>query len=136
VRQPLTIVLLSAVCGVVGCSSGGGTGPTATITAPRTVAPTTTSTTIALVPQSSPDEAANRLLAAWHGGDRAGAARVATPAAVATVFAHPPVDFTDRGCQDPIGGQASCAFGAGGGLVTVHTVNQAGGWLVDQVTFS
>ncbi|MHB8464841.1 MAG: hypothetical protein ACYDD7_08395 [Acidimicrobiales bacterium] len=91
--------------------------------------------TTVIAPQPSPDVAANALLQAWQVGDRAVAARVASASAVATLFAHAPQPVSDRGCQDPVGGQASCAFGVGSGLVTVHTVMAGGGWIVDEVGF-
>ncbi len=87
------------------------------------------------MPVGSPDAAAGALFGAWHAGDRAAAGRVATPSAVATLFFYPPGSFSDRGCQDPISGQAMCAFGVGSGLVQVQTVMAlAGGWYVQSLT--
>ena len=83
----------------------------------------------------SPDAAANALFAAWEHGDRVGARRVATADAVATLFFYPQTPVSDRGCQDPLNGQAACAFGVGGGLVQLQTVTAlVGGWYVESLT--
>jgi hypothetical protein len=100
--------------------------------ATTTVAPATT--TEALVPQRTPDIAARSLFDAWSKGDRAAALHVATPAAVAALFARPVASYSDRGCQDPISDRALCAFGVGDGLAQVGTVSLAGGWVVETVT--
>jgi hypothetical protein len=103
--------------------------PASTSTAPST------STTVALAPLSSPDAAANALINAWRGGDRAGALRVALPAAVDAMFGHPVQPTNDRGCQDPIGGSSTCAFMYGSGLLTLQTTTVSGGWVVQSATF-
>jgi hypothetical protein len=112
--------------------------PAATTTTAQPLSPTTaapTATTEALVPQSSPDVAARALFDAWSKGDHAAALRVATPAAVAALFAQPVASYSDRGCQDPISARALCAFEIGDGLAQVATVSVlAGGWVVDTVT--
>jgi hypothetical protein len=115
--------------------------PPSTAPAPsaaRTTAPPATTvqppTTEALIPQESPEIAARALFDAWSKGDRVGALHVATPAAVAALFAHPVASYSDRGCQDPISDRALCAFGLGGGLAQVGTVSLAGGWVVETVT--
>ena len=78
--------------------------------------------------------AATALFDAWRRGDRHGALQVATQVAVDTLFARPPQADSDRGCQEPLNGQSSCAFGVGGGLVQVQTVTLAGGWVVQSVS--
>jgi len=152
---PVLIVaaLTVGALAVAACSSAGprsapttGTGPattttvatttpfptTTTVAAATTAAPTTT--TPALSPQPTPLAAASALLAAWRAGDRAGAGRVATPAAVAALFAGAPQAYTDRGCQDPLNGTSACAFGAGSGLIQLQTLNVPAGWIVQSVT--
>jgi hypothetical protein len=132
VRGRLIVLILVLTAS---CSSGSHRSTPAT-TRPTTVTTTRPApTTTVLAPQPTPSQAANAFLNAWRTGDRVTAARVALPGAVAEVFVHPPADFSNRGCQDPVGGQASCAFGSGGGLIAVHTVMSGSGWLVDQVTF-
>ena len=131
----LAIVLLAA------CGGGGTSATTATTAGPTTIAaaarPTTStaSSAVSLIPQTSPDVAAVALLNAWRAGDRVAAARVATPDAVASLFAQPPQSFSARGCQDPIGGRSACSFGVGGGVVDLNTVTIAGGWVTDSVVF-
>jgi hypothetical protein len=112
-------------------------GPTITGPSPTTVAPTTT-TTVALIPQETPDLAARALLNAWHDGDRHAALVVAVPTAVMALFAQAPEAFSDRGCQQPLNGAASCAFGLGGdaAIAQVQTVSLAGGWVVQAVSIA
>ena len=134
----VAIVVLLTACG--GGGGGGKSTPSATTNppspSPSTATQTTTTTTqVSQIPQASPDAAAVAVLNAWRAGDRAAAARVATPTAIATLFAQPPQGFSSRGCQDPLAGRSACSFGIGGGLVDVNTVTLAGGWLVDGVTF-
>ena len=123
---------------VLGCSSSRpartSPPPAASPSTTQAQAPSTTAA-IALIPQGSPDTAATTLLTAWRAGDPTLAAKVAIPAVIAAVFGRPAQAFSDRGCQDPVGGQSSCAFAVGGGLVSVHTVTLAGGWVVDQIAF-
>jgi hypothetical protein len=107
-----------------------------TSTTSRPAATTTTVAPPRLIPQVSPDAAANAVLSAWARGDIPTASLVATPTGLAQVFAHPPSSFSDRGCQVPIANQATCSFGiTSGGLANVHTVVLANGWVVDQVIF-
>jgi hypothetical protein len=143
-------VLAAALLAIAACSSSGGSphppaaapAPSATPSAPASSPPATASlttaqptvTTQALIPQESPDLAAKALFDAWSKGDRVGALHVATPAAVAALFAHPVVPYSDRGCQDPISARALCAFGLGSGLAQIGTVTLAGGWVVETVT--
>jgi hypothetical protein len=114
----------------------GAAAPAAPITSPAATATTVrpTTTTEALIPQESPDLAAQALFSAWGRGDRAAALHVATPAAVAALFDRPVAAFSDRGCQQPISERALCAFAVGSGLAQVGTVNLAGGWVVEAVT--
>ena len=93
-----------------------------------------TTTTEPLVPQKSPDIAAQSLFDAWRRGDRSAALHVATPAAVAVLFGQPVASYSDRGCQDPISDRALCAFGIGSSLAQIGTVSLAGGWVVETVT--
>ena len=118
------------------CSSGSGS-PARTSLAPTTTvhAPPTTAAPPGLIPQDSPGTAATTLFRAWSTGNRRLAGQVATPAVVDALFGRPATDVSNRGCQDPVGGQASCAFRAGDGLVQVHTVTLAGGWVVDSIVF-
>lgn len=132
------------VGGVAGCGTSS-TGHASATTSPSgtstTAAPASTSTmastttTLALAPLSSPDAAANALINAWRGGDRAGALRVALPAAVDSVFGQAVQPTNDRGCQDPIGGSSTCAFMYGSGLLTLQTTMVSGGWVVQSATF-
>jgi hypothetical protein len=120
-------------------------GTTTPTTAPRpttTTGPTIPTTTAppAIPPalQSSPDAAAQAFVGRWAVGDRGGATTVATPAAVAALFAAPYPgggDAQDRGCAtspSPV----VCTFGPYGGanpnlpIYSITTVQAPGGWYV------
>ena len=95
-----------------------------------------TATTVGLVAQASPERAAAALLDAWHRGDPVGAAQVATPAAVTSLFARPSAPTETRGCQNPLEGVATCSFGMNGTLLNLHAeATLAGGWIIDVATF-
>lgn len=142
VAAALTLPLALAGCGKGGHSTPPTTPPT---TAP---APTTTTTTPApattvytpSAPQSSPDDAAGQLVQLWASGNRSGAASIASPAAVASLFAAPYPGAglaIDRGCGDT---PMVCTFGPPGGAnpndaIYELFVNQtAKGWYVGSVT--
>jgi hypothetical protein len=135
--------------GATSCGSGSGhAGPT---TVPTTTPPTTrprprpTTTTVfkPTAPQVSPDDSAAQLVHAWATGDRPLASSVATPAAVATLFAVPypgePAAIP-RGCSSafpPI----VCSYGPPGGATPADPLFEiylsqtaAGGWFVSSVT--
>ena len=124
---------------MAGCGRSSAPSPVAP---PQPSQPTTTvaaaaatTTTVAVIAQQTPDLAATMLFTSWRAGDRTGALRVAAAGAVDTLFAHPPVAFSDRGCQSGLNGQSYCAFGVAGGLVQLLTVAFNGGWVVQTVTF-
>ena len=114
--------------------------PPAPTTTTTIAVPTTAAPVIPPAPQPSPDAAANALVGYWASGNRATALRVATPQAVATLFAvkYPDGLAINRGCSSafpPI----ICTFGApGGGPVNAPIYqlleSQApGGWYVSSV---
>lgn len=118
--------------------------PTTTTTTPTTTTttpPTTTTTQAApSAPRSTADQAATALVQAWAAGNQAQALTVATPAAVATIFAnHYQSGFAiDRGCN--LASPATCAFGPPGGASPADplysiTVDKtpAGAWYVSNV---
>jgi hypothetical protein len=91
--------------------------------------------------QASADDAADALVSAWASGDRTTALSVATPQAVATLFAvpYPRGLAIDRGCSSgfvPV----TCTFGAPGGGPPTASIFQlsvsqtSGGWYVSSVT--
>jgi hypothetical protein len=91
-------------------------------------------------PQPSPDAAANALVGYWASGNRTTALRVATPQAVATLFAvaYPSGLAINRGCTSafpPI----ICTFGAPGGgpvnapIYQLLETQAPGGWYVSSV---
>ncbi len=99
--------------------------PTTTTTVPTTTAPTTAGTTappttaapaIPAAPQPSAEDAANALVGYWASGNRAGASRVATAQAVATLFAvaYPNGLAINRGCSSSFS-PIVCTYGAPGG---------------------
>jgi hypothetical protein len=116
--------------------------PALTTTAPPTTVPvpTTAAPVIPPAPQPTAEAAATALVGYWASGNRATALRVATPQAVATLFAvrYPSGLAIDRGCTSafpPI----ICTFGAPGGGPTNAPIYQLyesqapGGWYVGSV---
>jgi len=114
------------------------TSTTTTTTSPPP--PTTTTVAVPGSPQPSAEGAATSLVSAWATGNNARALTVATPDAVATLFAVPYRSgfAIDRGCTSaflPL----ICTFGPpGGGPVNAAiyqlSVSQApGGWYVSSV---
>ena len=102
--------------------------------------PTAASTTAyaPVTPEPSAPAAAARLVATWQAGDRVSAAEVASPAAVASLFAVPPKGLQARGCSDgapPVDCTYADRAGAGAGLYDFSVGAAAGGhWYVVAVT--
>ena len=101
---------------------------------------TTVAPVVPPAPQPSPETAANALVGYWASGNRATALRVATPQAVATLFAvHYPSGLAiNRGCTTafpPI----ICTYGAPGGgpenapIYQLYETQAPGGWYVSSV---
>jgi hypothetical protein len=102
--------------------------------------PTTAPPAVPPAPQPSAEDAADALVGYWADGNRTSALRVATPAAVSTLFAvaYPSGLAINRGCTDafpPI----ICTYGAPGGGPTNAPIYQLyesqapGGWYVGSV---
>jgi hypothetical protein len=148
------VVVLAAACGSSDAAapptspSTSTTAPPTTTTAPTTTtppvtappAPTTTAPAIPPAPQPSPEVAANALVGYWASGNRATALRVATPQAVATLFAVPYPNglANNRGCTSAFA-PIICTFGAPGGgpvnapIYQVYVTQAPGGWYVSSV---
>jgi hypothetical protein len=104
---------------------------------------TSTTTTMAALPTTlspSADAAASALVSSWSTGNRAAALTVATPTAVATLFAAP---YTSglaiaRGCSTEFS-PIVCTYGPPGGASPSDAIYQilvsqtAGGWYVSSV---
>jgi hypothetical protein len=119
-----------------GTANGPGSAPAAsTTTAPSTTAPPTTAAYQPTSPQPSPDDAASQLVQDWGNGDRAGAAAVAAPTAVTSLFAVPypgsSLDF--RGCSGTFS-PAVCSYRDGSSfdspLIQLTTTQLPAGWYV------
>ncbi|MBV9660713.1 MAG: hypothetical protein JO337_06110 [Acidimicrobiales bacterium] len=148
-RTGRTVLSATVLSATVLAACGSGRGPTTA--SPRTVSPTTTassttassttasSTTVFAPadPQSSPDRAAARLVAAWAGGNQAEAASVASPLAVATLFStpYPAGALQARGCTDPTANPGSCTYRntSTDGIYEITVVDGASGWYVSAV---
>jgi hypothetical protein len=145
---------LLAGCGGHGHPAAGPTttAPDSTRTVPATTTPPTPPTTPsrstsppttawrATAPQPSAEGAADDLVSDWAIGNRAGARTLATPAAVAALFAAPyPGEglAIARGCSDDFG--IVCAYGPPGGanpndaLYELTMYHGATGWFVGSV---
>jgi hypothetical protein len=109
--------------------------PVTTTSAPTTIPPTTV---YKPHPQSSPAEAAAVLVDSWSKNDRAAAAQVATPSAVATLFANafPSGFIQDRGCSAPADGPATCTYRntRTNGIYELYISPYGGGWYVSSAT--
>jgi hypothetical protein len=115
--------------------------PSSSTSRPPPPKSTPSTTYRAAAPQASPDGAAARLIGAWAAGDRPTARRVATPGAVATLFAvaYPGQGLAvSRGCSStfvPI----VCTYGPPGGASPTDPVfeiavsQSAGRWYVSSV---
>ncbi len=114
--------------------------PPASSTTTTAAAPTTTTAVVPPAPQPSAEAAADALVGYWSSGNRTTALRVATPQAVATLFAvkYPSGLAINRGCTDafpPI----ICTYGAPGGgpvnapIYQLLETQVAGGWYVSSV---
>ncbi len=113
---------------------------TSATTAPAPTSPPTTAWKPS-APQATADAAAAALVAAWAGGDRAGASGVATPDSVTTLFAaaYPgPGLAISRGCSSafqPI----VCTYGPPGGaspsdaIYEIMVSQVPAGWYVSSV---
>jgi hypothetical protein len=103
--------------------------------------PTTTTTAVPPTRQGTAQAAADRLVGAWAGGDRARASAGATADAVETLFAvpYPAGQAVDRGCSTGAA-PVACSFGPPGGgnpgdPIFILQVAQAadGSWYVSAV---
>ncbi len=114
--------------------------PAPTTTATTVPVPTTAAPVIPPAPQPSAQDAADALVGYWAEGNRPSALRVATPAAVATLFAvkYPSGLAINRGCTSafpPI----ICTYGAPGGgpvnapIYQLYESQAPGGWYVRSV---
>lgn len=144
----LALLVVSAVALlVVHLHPTGGAGPThldaaSTTTLPARNTNANTTTTVALPTALKPgaEAAAEALVSSWSSGNKTAALTVATPAAVAALFAAPYRSglAIDRGCSTsftPI----VCTFGPPGGasqndpIYEVRVSQTAGGWYVSSV---
>ena len=150
----LALILAAAVAGPAVLSSCGGSGsaPGAGAQAPSTspVPASTTSTTTAPTttvdpntpppaPQPTSEQASAAFINGWMAGNRARSASVATPAAVATLYAtaYAGQPLTDRGCTDafpPIECTWGPYAGGAGSIYQVQVTQAANGWYVSGVT--
>lgn len=118
------------------------TSRSSTSRAPTTTPRRTTTTTAAQwrprAPQGSPYAATSQLLTAWSAHNRAAALKVASPAAVARLFAlkYPSAGLLQDGCSTPpANAPSSCTYryGSTQDLLSVSVTNFASGWGVTGV---
>jgi hypothetical protein len=111
-----------------------------TTTTTTAAAPTTTAAVVPPAPQPSAEAAADALVSYWSSGNRTTALRVATPQAVATLFAvkYPSGLAINRGCTDAFP-PLICTYGAPGGgpvnapIYQLYETQAPGGWYVSSV---
>jgi hypothetical protein len=156
-RRPATVVAL-AVTGLAvlgGCGRGASSAPAPTaspttrpavpttrpaVPTTRAVAPTASTTPAPpSSPKATPGAASAALIADWEAGDRAGAATVATAAAVAALFAkaYGGEPLNDRGCSSSF--EIVCSWGPYAGASSADALYQitmataGGSWYVSSV---
>lgn len=113
-------------------------GTTTTTSASRTT--TTTAVALPTALQPSAEGATTALVSNWATGNRSAALTVATPAAVATLFAVPYASgqALDRGCSTSFS-PIICTFGPPGGasptdpIYEIDVTEASGGWYVSSV---
>lgn len=111
-----------------------------TTTSSRPAASTTTTAAIPSALKPDPDTAASALVSSWASGNRATALTVASPSAVAALFAAPYKSglAEDRGCSTAFS-PIVCTFGPPGGASPTDAIYQidvsqaSGGWYVSAV---
>lgn len=150
VALALVLGLVLAACGTSHGAATSTTPPTtnpapaapvsAAPTAPPATAPSTTRD-VPRAPQGSPDAAAAALVNAWASGDRPAAGTVATPGAVAALFAlpYPGAGLAlSRGCSTGFA-PIVCTYGPPGGaaptdrVFEISVAQDAAGWYVTSV---
>jgi hypothetical protein len=108
---------------------------TSTTTAPK---PTATTVYAPTTPQASADAAAGALVNFWSENNRSAAAGVASPAAVAALFASPfPGQYIqERGCSAPADGPTTCTYANRntGSLYEIFATQGRSGWYISSVT--
>jgi hypothetical protein len=111
-----TLAVAVAVTAIVVATSGSSSStarppkPTSSTESPASTASTTT-TAPALV--RTPTDAAQQLYFAWQRGDRSSAERLATTAAIRSVFEIPSTKAAGLafdGCTEPRGGSSTCSW--------------------------
>ena len=141
-------MLAVAAALLAGCgSSRPAASPAPATTSPAapstTAAPTTTTTVDPSTPPPDPQPSASQasavFMGGWMAGDRARSATVATPAALATLYAtaYAGQPLNDRGCTDafpPIVCTWGPYAGGSGAIYQVQLTQQASGWYVSGVT--
>lgn len=128
---------------VAGGCSGSGTGraaqQTTTTGSTTTAAPATTTTTAwaPTAPQTTPDDAAARLVAAWSAGNQAEALSVAAPAATSVLLAlpYPSGYLQSRGCTEGAN-PGTCTYRntRTDGIYEIQVTSGPSGWYVSAVT--
>jgi hypothetical protein len=140
---------VTAALVLAGCGSdddGGGTaksqtsasvGDAVTVTASSTTAPTTATTVAGPVGTPEPHAAAQTLYDAWKAGDKARAATVAVPEAVAGVWAAAPGDYAlYNECNTGEFGSSACLYRGDPGTIQFAMEQQGSAWVVVEAVFS
>jgi hypothetical protein len=133
-KLALALVVFITAGIAAGCTTARIAAPGATVHAP-----TTKTVTLPIAPQPSADAAAAALISSWATGNRAEALSVATPIALATLFAVPYTNglALSRGCNTNV--PVVCTFGPPGGSAPTDPIYQlyetqiASGWYVSSV---
>ncbi len=150
-RTPSLTAALAAVLaiglGLAGCSGDDGTegstkvAPPVSATSTSTTTTTTAPTTTTLPPPTgagSPSDAAGTLYGAWKANDKVTAAKVATPEAVAGMFATAPGDYSlYNHCDTGEFGTSGCLYRSPATYATIqfNMEQRNGAWVVIEALY-
>ena len=147
-RGGLAAVALGAAAALAACgSSGSASGPTkvaptatvdktTTTMADTTSAPSTTAAP-ATTGAATPSETAQRLYDAWKANDKAAAATVATPEAVAGMWQAAPGDYGQySGCDTGEFSTSGCLYRGNPGTIQIDMERKGDLWVVVDAYYS
>lgn len=142
------LAAVAAAAVLAGCgSSGSASGPTkvaptatvdkaTTTTAATTTAPSTTAAP-ATTGGTTPSETAQRLYDAWKANDKAAAATVATPEAIAGMWKSAPGDYGQySGCDTGEFSTSGCLYRGNPGTIQIDMERKGDLWVVVDAYYS
>ena len=149
VRRLAAAAAIAGALALAGCGSSGSAGGPAKVAPPATVdkatttttAPTTTgaptTTPAATTGGATPSETAQHLYDAWKANDKAAAATVATPEAIAGMWQAVPGDYGQySGCDTGEFSTSGCLYRGGPGTIQIDMERKGDLWVVVDAYYS